>query len=119
MPSFKVRDIVQVGNNGEKGRIIEVFRPLGTYCLYKVHMMGSGNVTTAAQHELIKGLPDHDFHDLFDCLQPSATNEPHLQTINESDLYSALPLAMDEHCMLPQNPPSTNHTTSTWSTNIK
>ena len=96
MPSFKVRDIVQVGTNGEKGRIIDVFRPLGTYCMYKVHMMTTGNVTTAAQHELIKGLPDNDFQNLFDCFETQldssfAPSPPQLQdsqlvTINESDI---------------------------------
>ena len=64
---FKIGDVVQVGSNGEKGKIIDIIRPLGTYCMYKVHMYFTGNVRTAAKHELVKGLPDQDFQDLFEC----------------------------------------------------
>ena len=40
MTEFKVNEIVQVG--GEKGKIIEITKTLGTYPIYKVHMMGNG-----------------------------------------------------------------------------
>jgi hypothetical protein len=73
--SFKVGDQVQVGPQGEKGKIIEIYRPLGTYPMYKVHLMTTGTVTTAAVHELVKGMPDHDFQDLFDCFSNDAFAE--------------------------------------------
>ena len=37
--------------------------------MYKVHLMTSGNVMTAARHELVKGLPGEHFQDLFDAFQ--------------------------------------------------
>jgi hypothetical protein len=41
--------------------------PLGTYSMYKVHMFFSGDIKTAVKHELVKGIPDFDFQDLYDC----------------------------------------------------
>ena len=62
---FKIGDTVQLGSSGEKGKIIDIFKPNGTYNMYKVHLMTTGAVRTAARHELIKGLADEDFQDLF------------------------------------------------------
>ena len=94
MTEFKVNEIVQVG--GEKGKIIEITKPLGTYPIYKVHMMGNGEIRSAARHELVKGMPDEDFQNLFDCFeQARATgtislldllNENTLSNVNASDL---------------------------------
>ena len=70
MPAeFKVGDVVCLGHHGEKGKIIDIYRPLGTYPMYKVHMMTNGSVKSAAHHELVKGLPDEDFQDLYDAFQ--------------------------------------------------
>lgn len=103
MSSFKVGEIVQVGDHGEKGKIIDIYKPLGTYNMYKVHMMGSGEVKSASKHELVKGLADDVFQNLFDCYQqpqPHATTSnatmsltdilsdtTTFETINEIDLY--------------------------------
>ena len=101
MSTFKVGEIVQVGEQGEKGKIIEITKPLGTYNMYKVHMMGSGEIKSAAKHELVKGLADEVFHNLFDCFQPlestSSTstmsltellnNDQTFNTLNEIDIY--------------------------------
>ena len=98
MPEFQVGESVQVGGQGEKGKIIEINRPLGTYPIYKVHMMGNGQIKNAAKHELVKGMPDEIFHNLFDCFeQPQATatstisladliNDNILSTVNASDI---------------------------------
>lgn len=37
--------------------------------MYKVHLMTTGKVQTAACHELVKGLPDEDFQDLYHAFQ--------------------------------------------------
>ena len=67
-------------------------------------MMGSGEVKSAAKHELVKDLVDDVFQDLFDCYQQppqhSTTNtatmsltdilsDKTLQTINEMNPYEA------------------------------
>ena len=103
MSSFKVGEIVQVGEHGEKGKIIEISKPLGTYNMYKVHMMGSGEIKSAAKHELVKGMADEVFHDLFNCFKPpqstsstmSLTDLLYDQTfdaLNEIDLYESHPI---------------------------
>ena len=67
--NFKVADVVCSGFNGEKGKIIDIYKTLGTYYIYKGHLMTSGNVMTAARHELVKGFPDEHLQDLFDAFQ--------------------------------------------------
>jgi hypothetical protein len=67
MEYFNIGDTVQVWSNGEKGNIIDIIKPLGTYSMYKVHMFFSGDIKAAAKHELVKGIPDFDFQDLYDC----------------------------------------------------
>jgi hypothetical protein len=62
---FKVGDIVHIGNNGEKGKIIDIVKPLSTYCMHKVHTFYSGEIKVAAKHELLKGVPDEHFQNLF------------------------------------------------------
>ena len=44
MKEFKIGDTVQIGLNGEKGKVIDIYKPVGTYCMYKIHMMFSGKV---------------------------------------------------------------------------
>lgn len=63
---FTVGETVTVGANGKRGKIVEVYKPIGTYIMFKVHLFGSGEVVTASKHELVKGMPDEDFDFLFD-----------------------------------------------------
>jgi hypothetical protein len=63
MVVFHVGDAVQVGWNGEKGKITDIVRPLGTYCMYKVQLFNDGRIVTVAKHELVKGLPNNLFTD--------------------------------------------------------
>ena len=53
--SFKVGDIVCVGDGGDKGKIIEVLKPLGTYDMYKGMSLYSGEIVTASKTQLVKG----------------------------------------------------------------
>lgn len=66
MVQFKIGDVVQVGRLGEKGKIVDVYKPLGSYEMYKVHIFTHGEIRTAAKHELVKGLPDEIFQNVFD-----------------------------------------------------
>ena len=49
-----------------KGKIIEVYNPLGTYDMYKVMSLYSGEILTASKTQLVKGLPDDDFNEIFE-----------------------------------------------------
>ena len=62
MHDFSIGDTVQVGSNGQKGKITDIVQPLGTYCMYKVQSFNDGQIITVAKHELVKGLPDHLFN---------------------------------------------------------
>ena len=53
--------------------------------MYKIHMMFSGEVKTPAKHELVKGIPDFNFQDLydfylFDEMSMDSTNAPFLDS---------------------------------------
>ena len=123
MPQFKVGEVVQIGPNGEKGKIIEITRPLGTYCMYKVHSMVNGQIKTCAYHELVKGLPDEDFLDLYNCFEKTShTSIPtstvtleELDTINLFDLFQTNPNPMDHIVNTVQHAQLSNSTTSTTS----
>jgi len=58
---FKIGDTVQVGLNGQKGKVTDIIHPLGTFCMYKVRLFTNGNILTVARHELVKGLGDELF----------------------------------------------------------
>ena len=62
---FNIGDFVCVGTNGERGKIVNKFKPLGTYPLYTVQSLYDGKIMTAAKHELVKGQPNDEFHELF------------------------------------------------------
>ena len=74
MGGFNIGDIVQIGSQGERGKIIDIYKPLGTYPMYKVHVMSNGVIKTAARHELIKGMPDEDFQDLWTAVEMRPLN---------------------------------------------
>ena len=63
---FAIGDTVRIGSEGRKGKIVDIFRPLGTYLMYKVHMTDTGEIVSAAKHELVKGMSDEEFQFLFD-----------------------------------------------------
>jgi hypothetical protein len=46
MVVFHVGDTSQVGWNGEKGKITDIVRPLGTYSMYKVQLFSDGRIVT-------------------------------------------------------------------------
>ncbi|WAR05326.1 hypothetical protein MAR_020695 [Mya arenaria] len=82
---FKIGDVVQIGSNVEKGKIIDIYKPLGTFSMYKVHTYCTGEIKSAARHELVKGLPDQDFQDLFDCFSHNDIDQA-MQTIANHEL---------------------------------
>ena len=51
--NYKLGDVFQVGALGEQGKIIDIYKPLGTYSMYKVHLYHTGKIAHAAKHELI------------------------------------------------------------------
>lgn len=80
---FKLGDIVSVGNNGEKGKIVDIYQPLGTYNMYKVQSRFDGRIINAARHELVKGLPDDDFREV---LETTGLNESDDEIISATEL---------------------------------
>lgn len=62
---FEIGELVTIG---KKGKIVNIVKPCGTYEMYKVQSLKSGEIITAAKHELIKVIPDdeYDFQNLFD-----------------------------------------------------
>ena len=61
---FNVGDCVCVGASGEKGKIVDIYKPLGTYKMYKVQSYTTGDICTASKSQLVKGLPDEMFNPL-------------------------------------------------------
>ena len=51
---FKIGDYVSVGTDKQKGRIVNEFKPFGTFNMYTVHLFNNGTMVTAAKHELVK-----------------------------------------------------------------
>ena len=63
---FNVGDCVCVGASGEKGKIVDIYKPLGTYKMYKVQSYTTGDICTASKSQLVKGLPDEMFNIIFE-----------------------------------------------------
>jgi hypothetical protein len=59
---FKIGDYVSVGTDKQKGRIVNEFKPFGTFNMYTVHLFNNGTMVTAAKHELVKGMEDDEFN---------------------------------------------------------
>ena len=55
---FKEGDVVNIGS--ERGKIIRVDKPLGTYEIYVVQTY-NGEFHRVAKHQIVKALPDDDF----------------------------------------------------------
>jgi len=68
--------------------------------MYKVHTYCTGEIKTAGKHELVKGLPDEDFVDLFDCFRPA--NAPTTATFIALYVASPIPHNFPQHTTLPQ-----------------
>ncbi|KAJ8315132.1 hypothetical protein KUTeg_007282 [Tegillarca granosa] len=84
MEKFKIGETVTVGRNGQKGKIVNTVRPFGEsgHKMYKSQLYSSGEIISAATHELIKGLPDEDF--LFQCLFDNYGKNTQTETCNNS-----------------------------------
>ena len=61
---FKIGDSVSVGTDKQKGRIVNKFKPFGTFNMYTVHLFNDGTMVTAAKHELVKGMEDDEFNQM-------------------------------------------------------
>lgn len=85
---FHVGDTVQVGWNGEKGKITDIVRPLGTYCMYKVQFFSDGRIVTFAKHELVKGLPNNLFTDSAQYSKGSTVSSSTVQSDSSSTVQS-------------------------------
>ena len=55
-----------VGASGEKGKIVDIYKPLGTYKMYKVQSYTTGDICTASKSQMVKGLPDEMFNIIFE-----------------------------------------------------
>ena len=97
MKDFKVGDVVQLGAHSERGKIINI---LDTYSMYKVHTYCTGEIKTAGKHELVKGLPDENFVDLFDRFRHE--NAPTTATFTAPYVGSPIPHHVPQYTTLPQ-----------------
>jgi len=61
---FEIGDSVSVGNDSKHGRIVNKYKPFGTFTMYTVHLFHDGTFVTAAKHELVKGMDDNEFNHL-------------------------------------------------------
>ena len=50
----------------KKGKIVDIYKPLGTYKMYKVQSYTTGDICTASKSQLVKGLPDEMFNIIFE-----------------------------------------------------
>ena len=62
---FKIGDFVCVGSDRNKGNTVNTHKTFETYTMYNVHMLDDGTFNTCARHQLIKGMSDSEFPDLF------------------------------------------------------
>ena len=83
---FAVNDIVSF-KDGTSGKIIEITKPLGTYCIYHVKSMFDGSVNEYAKHQLVK------LESSQDCQERE--NHDDFETDIESDQY-LMQLLIDE-----------------------
>lgn len=87
---FKIGDVVKVGQRGEKGKIVDMYKPFGTYLMYKVYTYETGDILTVARHELVNGLADEDFQDLFNCF-PADDFDQFMSSIDLQSFESSNP----------------------------
>jgi hypothetical protein len=66
---FKIGDVVQIGTSGHKGKIVNIKQPTGTYSMYTIHNYFDGTITNCAKHELVKGMADVLFEEMFNDFQ--------------------------------------------------
>jgi len=66
---FKIGDVVQIGTSGHKGKIVNIIQPTGTYSMYTIHNYFDGTITHCAKHELVKGMDDFLFEEMFNDFQ--------------------------------------------------
>jgi hypothetical protein len=69
---------------------VDMYKPLGTYVMYKVHTYETGDILTVARHELVKGLADEDFQDLFNCF-PADDFDQFMSSIDLQSFESSNP----------------------------
>ncbi|XP_033727679.1 glutamine-rich protein 1-like [Pecten maximus] len=102
--NFRVGETVRVGQNGKRGKIVSIEKPLGTYTYYVIHSF-DGEMIRCARHELIKGLDDHVVFDkeLLQLFNPQ--NSPP-QPTSESSPPPGLSIATPPHDQLATAPSS-------------
>jgi hypothetical protein len=66
---FKIGDVVQIGTRGHKGKIVNIIQPTGTYSMYTIHNYFDGTITNCAKLELVKGMDDFLFEEMFNDFQ--------------------------------------------------
>ena len=55
---YKVGDLVALSEaEGHKGKIVDITKPLGTYCMYTVQSMHDGSTNKLAKHQLVEYEP--------------------------------------------------------------
>ena len=68
--------------------------------MYTVQTYCTGEIKTAGKHELVKGLLDEDFVDLFQCFRHE--NAPTTATFTAPYVTSQIPQHVPQHTTLPQ-----------------
>ena len=65
----KIGDVVQIGTSRHTGKIVNIIQPTGTYPMYTIHNYFDGTITNCAKHELVKGMDDFLFEEMFNDFQ--------------------------------------------------
>ena len=81
---FNLGDTVCIGNGGDKVKIVNIERPLGTYKMYTVQTY-NGDFHKVARHQLLKGLPDEA---VFDSDTMELFNSTHNHEVHETESHT-------------------------------
>ena len=89
---FRIGDIVTVGVRNQKGRVVDKYKPCGTYSIYKIHLFIDGTYITAAKHELVKGMNGSEFKNIIPVTVASSTTLPQSNSIHDQSYCTSTSL---------------------------
>ena len=84
---YKVGDLVSL-QEGQKGKIVQIVKPLGTYSMYKVQSLFDGCIKTLAKHQLVKFEPleTNDVNDMHVLEEVQPQIDPVLLSLFETEI---------------------------------